>query len=114
MGFLSDAMQSDAVYQADADGHAEAVTFTRAGEADFARTWIVARYPAQNDSMSSNVFEKRAEVKIPNDATVGLTTPPTKGDSITLPEIEGDAANVTKQFSSIEASDAGGWVAVFI
>jgi hypothetical protein len=114
MGFLSDAMASDAAYQADSDGHAEPVKFYRSGGGPTMYDWIVARYAAQNDPMSNNVPEKRAEVQIPRDAAKGLTRPPAKGDKIVLPEQVGDKANVTKYFSTIEASDHGGWVAVFI
>lgn len=113
MGFLSDAMASDAAYMADADQHAEDVTFTRAGGSPASYEWIVARYAAQIDPMGRNIPEQRAEVQIPRDATKGLTTPPAKGDTIAIPEQVG-GSTVTKYFSSIEASDASGWVAVFI
>lgn len=114
MGFLSDAMRSDAAYMADDDQHAESVKFFRSGGAPVVRAWIVNRYPAQTDPVGNNIPEKRCEVQIPRDAAKGLTQPPASGDKIQLPEQVGDKANVTKYFSSIEASDESGWVAVFI
>jgi len=112
MGLMDDAMQSDSGFSADTDEFAEAVTYTRAGGGSSTVNAVIDRTPPARDQTFANntrVFD----VWIPYDATVGLTSIPTKGDSIAVKNDPADAGTVTKTFTSLVEADSAGWLCEF-
>lgn len=115
MGLMDSVIRSDGEFAADTDQFGEAVTYTRAAGTTTTPTVIVDRSAPANDP-DYDTITRVFDVWIAYDATdtFGLSSPPAKGDKITLKNDPSDAGTVVKQFHAIVTTDTGGWLAQFV
>jgi len=114
MGLLSDVIKMQANLSfLDSDRDAEDVIYTPAGGSPISIKARITRNAADwtqnNESINNNYhLSKLIVVSIANDATRGVTSINTGGDTITMSKYIGDAPEAF-QVSSIMANDAGMW-----
>lgn len=115
MGLMDEAMRSDTLRTMDTDMFGETITYTRADTTTLTPTVVIDRNaPARDPEYDRNgrIFE--VQIAYDADDSVGLSTPPARGDKITVKDDPTDAsAAEDKLFIGIVSADSGGWLAQF-
>lgn len=109
MGLMDEAMRADIAASMDTDQFGETITYTRADGTVLTPTVIIDRNAPQRDpeyTRTARVFDVQIAYGV-------LTTPPAKGDRITVKEDPTDSATVSKEFVGLVTADVGGWLAQF-
>ena len=115
MGLMDEAMQGDTRMVSDTDMFGEQITYTRADSTVLTPTVIIDRNaPARDPEYDRNgrIFE--VQIAYDPDDVVGLSTPPERGDKITVKDDPTDAtAAEDKLFMGMVSADSGGWLVQF-
>jgi len=117
MGLMDEAMQSDARFSMDTDQFGESITYTRADGTEYTITVVVDRNAPTRDQeypRPGRVFDVQIAYDVDN--TLGLATPPARGDQIAVKDDPSDASlpgNPNKQFIGMVSADSGGWLVQF-
>ena len=115
MGLMDEAMQGDARMVSDTDQFGEQITYTRADTTVLTPTVIIDRNtPARDPEYDRNGRVFDVQIAYDPDDSVGLATPPARGDVIRVKADPSDAsAAEDKVFMGIVSADSGGWLAQF-
>lgn len=107
MGLLDDIMAADAEFLVDPDEFGESVTYTPKVGSAVTRNAVVDRMGLQ-EVEGTGALAETFDVLIPNDATNGVASVDTGGDTITFPPRVGETA-VARQVVAVIDNDNGMW-----
>lgn len=106
---MDDILSEDAALFCDPDvmPGGESITYTPKGATPVTINANVFRYGPQ--AVSGQVIAPHIEIEIPNHATKGRTSINVGGDTVTLPERQGETA-ITLRVNQILQQDGGMWL----